>query len=235
MTESRQHLRLRASRLDGRAPTCYPSSPTFLQFLATTLDRSHAYVLANSDNATSIRDGIDLVREPVEELTRNIIEKFELKLRAQATKGWQGAIRGGLRKAQWALWISRKAKDLREKIAMREDSKAIQYSSGCSRPLKCCKSLECSYLIISSSLSDGNSATLSEARKVLSDIPNKLIEDTVLSVLEHSIKPGSAQRPGQMQRTSNATLVQYVEEVPHHALQDMVVAPRCIRAEDTWN
>jgi len=85
-------------------------------------------------NATSIRDGIDLVREPVEEFTRNIIEKFELKLRAQATKGWRGAIRGGLRKAQWALWISRKAKDLRERIAMREDSNATQYSSGCSRP-----------------------------------------------------------------------------------------------------
>ena len=38
----------------GGASSDYQETVAFLQFLATTLDRLHAYVFANSDNATSI-------------------------------------------------------------------------------------------------------------------------------------------------------------------------------------
>jgi hypothetical protein len=66
----------------------------------------------------SIRAQVDLVREPVKNFTPRIEAKFKSKLGSQATKGVRGFVLGGHRKAQWTLWVTQEATDLRDRIAI---------------------------------------------------------------------------------------------------------------------
>jgi hypothetical protein len=104
----------------GGASDDYQETIAFLCSLAITLDALRTFddVLASPGDVASIRAQVDLVQEPVQKFTKKIESKFEPNLGTQAAKGVLGAVLGWHRKAQWALWVSKEAKALGEKIAI---------------------------------------------------------------------------------------------------------------------
>jgi len=104
----------------GGASDDYQEIVAFLYSLAITLDALRTFdgVLASPGDVASIRAQVDLVQEPVQKFTKKIESKFEPNLGTQVTKGVRKAVRGWHRKAQWALWVSKEAKALGEKIAI---------------------------------------------------------------------------------------------------------------------
>jgi hypothetical protein len=109
-----------ALRDTGGASSDYQETIQFLEGLAATLEKLQKFdegVWSPEDFAT-IKSQVDLVRTPISDFTRNIRQKYEHSLGSKSATGLKGAFLGGPKKARWALFATKEAKALREKVVI---------------------------------------------------------------------------------------------------------------------
>lgn len=110
----------KALKDSGGASDDYQEAIGFLHGLALTLNTLRTFDddLACPKDAEIPRAQVDCVRQPVEKFLTKIDSKFESKLGTRAEKGFRGVMRGGHRRVEWALFVSKEAEALGRKITV---------------------------------------------------------------------------------------------------------------------